>query len=331
MQAEQHDRTLVQVADVSARLLADRDDLADALTVLDRAEAAAGAPLVDQAERQRLEDAVADGSGPSEHHHAVLADRNGDCVGYAGVVIQPGVQHGVGDVAFEHGATRCSDVLRALLEGVDALVHDHEAHGTQLWIRQATANDVLVAVAAGYAVDRRLAVLGRATDDCDGLDEATVRAAAPEDVDDVVAVLAAAYAGTPDAGWDRARFEEHAAQDWFRFEDLLVAPADDGGLLGIHWTKRRGDGVGEVYNLAVAPRGQGRGLGRRLLDAGLAHLCNVGCSEVLLWVDLANEAAVRLYTTGGFTARWEDIAFIRHARGVGRHQHGDRPQQRPDR
>ena len=36
MQAEQHDRTLVQVADVSARLLADRDDLADALTVLDR-------------------------------------------------------------------------------------------------------------------------------------------------------------------------------------------------------------------------------------------------------------------------------------------------------
>lgn len=331
MQAEQHDRTLVQVADVSTRLLADREDLADALAVLDRAEAAAGAPLVDQAERRRLEAAVAEDGDRGEHHHAVLADRDGDCIGYAGVVIEPGVQHGVGDVAFEHGATRCSDVLRALLEGIDALVHDHEAHGTQLWIRQATANDVLVAVAAGYAVDRRLAVLGRRTDDLSAHDDAAVRSATPDDVDDIVDVLAAAYAGTPDAGWDRARFEEHAAQDWFRFEDLLVAPGDDGGLLGIHWTKRRGDGVGEVYNLAVAPAGQGRGLGRQLLDAGLAHLRDVGCSDVLLWVDLANEAAVRLYTTAGFTGRWEDIAFIRHARGVGRHQHGDRQQQRPDR
>ena len=89
----------------------------------------------------------------------------------------------------------------------------------------------------------------------------------------------------------------------------------------MHWTKRRGEGVGEVYNLAVAPDGQGHGLGRRLLDAGLRHLRGIGCGEVLLWVDLANEAAIRLYTTAGFTARWEDIAFIRHARGVGRHEH----------
>ncbi len=329
MQAEKHEHALVTVADVETRILTDRDDLADALRLLETAESAAGAPLVDQSERRRLEQAIAGDRG--EHHHAVLADRDGGCVGYAGVLVPEGVQHGVGDVAFDHGIARCGDVLRALLEGVDALVRQHDAHGTQLWIRQARADDVLVAVAAGYAVERRLAVLGRVLDD--DLPDATgddVRPATEDDVDDVVAVLAAAYEGTPEGGWDRERFEGHAGQPWFRIEDVLVAPGPDGELLGVHWTKRRGDGVGEVYNLAVAPAGQGRGLGRRLLDAGLVHLRDVGCHEVLLWVDLANEAAIRLYTTAGFTARWEDIAFIRHMRGVGRHEHAAR-QQRPDR
>lgn len=328
MQAEQHQHALVTVEDVETRVLTDRDDLADALALLEAAEAAAGAPLVDQSERQRLERAIDGEHG--DHHHAVLAHRDGGCVGYAGVLVPEGVRHGVGDVAFEHGIERCGDVLRALLEGVDALVREHDAHGTQLWIRQARADDVLVAVAAGYAVERRLAVLGRSLDDLPGTPDADVRPATPDDVDGIVAVLTAAYEGTPEDGWDRARFERHASQPWFRFADVLVAPGPDGTLHGVHWTKRRGDGVGEVYNLAVAPAGQGHGLGRRLLDAGLVHLRDVGCDEVLLWVDLANEAAIRLYTTAGFTARWEDIAFIRHARGVGRHHHEGR-QQRPDR
>ena len=328
MQADQHDHTPVRVADVETRVLVDRDDLAGALRLLERAEAAAGAPLVDQSERQRLEAAIA--GDRTEHHHAVLAHRDGSCVGYAGVVVQEGIRHGVGDVAFEHGAPRCGDVLQALLEGVDALVRDHDAHGTQLWIRQARADDVLVAVAAGYAVHRRLAVLGRGLDDVSAEPPPGVRTAAPDDVDDIVTVLASAYEGTLDGGWTRERFDDHADQPWFRLDDVLVVDDPDGGLHGVHWTKRRGDGVGEVYNLAVAPSGQGRGLGRRLLDAGLAHLRAVGCDEVLLWVDLANEAAIRLYTTAGFTARWEDIAFIRHARGVGRHHHPAR-QQRPDR
>ena len=325
MQADAHDGRLVTVADVSARLLADRDDLADALRVLDRAEEATGAPLVDQAERHRLEAAVAGDGGLGEHHHAVLAHRDGRCVGYAGVVVPSDEEHGVGDVAFDHGTERCDEVLRALLEAVDALVRDHGAHGTQMWIRHATAADVLTAVTAGYAVDRRLAVLGRglpAPTAAEQPDPVTVRAATAEEVEAVVDVLAAAYRGTPDAGWDVERFGQHAEQPWFRFDDVLVAEdGREGGLLGVHWTKRREERTGEVYNLAVAPRGQGRGLGRRLLDAGLQHLHEVGCEEVVLWVDLANEAAVRLYTTAGFTARWEDIAFVRHARAVGRHDH----------
>jgi ribosomal protein S18 acetylase RimI-like enzyme len=30
---------------------------------------------------------------------------------------------------------------------------------------------------------------------------------------------------------------------------------------------------------------------------------------VLLWVDRANERAVELYTSRGFTTRWDDVAF----------------------
>lgn len=309
---------------MQARLLADRRDLGDALRVLDEAEEATGAPLVDQAERQRLEAAAVDGAAPGEHHHAVLAHRDGACVGYAGVVVPGGERHGVGDIAFQHGMERYGDVLRALLEAVDILVRAHDAHGTQMWIRHATAGDVLVAVTAGYAVLRRLAVLGRdlPAPGADGQPppDVRVRPSTPADVADVVAVLAAAYRGTAEEGWDRERFGEHAAAPWFSHQDLLVAEDRD-GVVGLHWTKRRGDGVGEVYNLAVAPRAQGRGLGRHLLDAGLEHLHAVGCGEVLLWVDLANESAVRLYTTAGFTARWEDIAFVRHTRAVGRHRH----------
>lgn len=341
MQPREHGGVLVEVAGVTARLLAGRQDLADAMHVLDTAEAAAGAPLVDQSERQRLERAVSaddaensDGDDVlSEHHHAILAHRDGSCVGYAGVVVPEGEEHGVGDVAFHHEQERCEDVLRVLLEAVDMLVRDHDAHGTQMWIRHATAADTLTAVDAGYAVDRRLAVLGRhlpAPAAASTPGEVEIRSSVPTDVDAVVGVLAAAYRGTADEGWDRERFAEHTAQSWFRFEDLLVAEDADGDVLGVHWTKRRDERTGEVYNLAVAPAGQGRGLGRRLLDAGLRHLHDVGCEEVVLWVDLANEAGVRLYTTAGFTTRWEDIAFVRHARGVGRHDHADDHSRRLD-
>jgi mycothiol synthase len=96
---------------------------------------------------------------------------------------------------------------------------------------------------------------------------------------------------------------------WFRAEDLLVAEAPDGRLLGLHWLKRREADVGEVYNLAVHPDGQGQRLGPLLLAAGLAHLRAVGCEDVLLWVDRANDRAVRLYEGEGFTTRWDDVAL----------------------
>ncbi|MEX2504952.1 MAG: GNAT family N-acetyltransferase, partial [Egicoccus sp.] len=109
--------------------------------------------------------------------------------------------------------------------------------------------------------------------------------------------------------WTLTQLHERQAYAWYRPEDLLVAEGPDGRLGGLHWLKRRGGDEGEVYNLAIAPHAQGAGLGAALLTAGLHHLSDVGCTEVILWVDRANERAVRLYERNGFATRWDDVAF----------------------
>ncbi len=323
--AHEHDADIVSRDGVAVRLLTTPSDLADALQILDDAEHRAGVPLVDESERVRLERAVEHDGELDVHHHAVVARTESACVGYAGLIIETGDIHGVGDVAIDPNQACGPQVLRALLDAVDELARRHHAHGTQLWIRQADPSDVAVAVAAGHAVHRRLAVLGRRSTEADQLppawpDGVTVRAATPADDAAVVAVLAAAYDGSADGGWDDARFAHATDRDWFRYADLLVAE-DQTGIAGVHWTKRRSPTTGEVHNLAVHPRAASRGLGRVLLDAGLHHLAVEGCEDVLLWVDLANEAAVRLYVTAGFEQRWEDVALLRHARRAPAHTH----------
>lgn len=209
----------------------------------------------------------------------------------------------------------------------------------RVWMRQADDIDLERATNAGFSVGRRLVVLGRplvegagpSGSQSGGLSAPSrssmssrpgsqsgqqrgvvVRTYRP-DIDDpaVVGVLRRAYAGTPEAGWDREALESRRRQPWFDPQDLLVAEDPDEGMIGLHWTKRRTDGRGEVYNLAVAPEAQGRGLGRVLLDAGLAHLAEIGLHEAILWVDAANRPALALYRSAGFTRWWIDVVVVR--------------------
>ena len=94
-------------------------------------------------------------------------------------------------------------------------------------------------------------------------------------------------------------------------------PDDGGRLLGSHWTKVHPPGdagdeaVGEVYVLGVDPDAQGMSLGRALTDLGLAHLCDQGLGEVLLYVEEDNTAAVRLYEGRGFRRSAVDVSWRR--------------------
>ncbi len=311
---------------IDVRPIASSDDLAAAATWLEGAEAAAGIPLVDEAERDRLTRAT-DGARPRDWQ-AFLLGANDQPVGYAAVALPLGdVDHVAGDlaVATDHPQLAPATIRSQGLIALRAAAHElaPERRSVQVWMRHVHDRHLADLDADGFEVARRLGILGRDLGDrvvVPTVDGVTVRPYR-SDQDDaaVVDVLAQAYAGTGDGGWTVERFAGKRELAWFRAEDLLLADASDPDeaqaagpghrILGLHWLKRRGEGVGEVYNLAIHPAGQGRGVGALLLAAGLAHLREVGCHDVLLWVDRSNERAVELYTSRGFTTRWDDVAL----------------------
>jgi mycothiol synthase len=108
-------------------------------------------------------------------------------------------------------------------------------------------------------------------------------------------VNAAAFATHAEQGrWTLADLAAREAEPWFDPAGFLLAERG-GQLLGYHWTKVHADNTGEVYVLGVDPSAQGLRLGPALLVRGLAYLAGRGCTEVLLYVDDDNTAAMALY------------------------------------
>lgn len=293
------------------------ETLTEAVAWLQAAEAATGIPLVDESESERLRQLGNDGS-TAPGWWCATAERAGQVVGYVALV-RPEDPSGMatGDVAVggrHFAGTDAASIRSYLLSAVTDQLDAEVAASVQVWMRDVTEAHLEGVEDDGFVVARRLGILGR--DLTDNVEVAEVpgievRAFQPGSDDDaVVEILARAYEGTGDGGWTPERFARRQQLPWFRADDLLLAQEHDGGrILGLHWLKRRGEGVGEVYNLAIHPAGQGRGLGGLLLTAGLAHLGRTGCHEVLLWVDRANDPAVKLYTSRGFETRWDDVAL----------------------
>ena len=138
-------------------------------------------------------------------------------------------------------------------------------------------------------------------------DALTLRGFEPADAAEVLAVNAAAFAHHPEQGsLDESGLRARMAEPWFDPSGLILG-FDADGLAGFHWTKRVAARTGEVYVMAVAPRAQGRGYGKALLNAGLAHLQQSGCDRVLLYVDMADQVAVRMYESAGFRVTHRDV------------------------
>jgi len=313
--------------------------LEEARGLLARLEAASGVPPVDEDEQRRLAGlrSVRDPDWDWGGHLVLLDDVP---VAYSGVRLPPAdvgsdTCAGRVDVALDRTHPQAQAALAAAL----ADVRDHaDRRGTaargpvEAWLRGATPEDLATAASVGFAEKGRLHVLGAdvtdlgvgaAVGDCDGGPAAVpgasvvpeglrLRAFDPTDASDADAVVVLLSRAYPELdGWSEARFETLRAGDWFRAEDLLLLEdVADGRLLGLHWMKRRGDQVGEIYNLAVDPDAHGRGYGPLLLDVGLAHLAAVGSREVVLWVHAANTRARALYGSRGFEPRWEDVSLV---------------------
>ena len=122
------------------------------------------------------------------------------------------------------------------------------------------------------------------------------------DRDELLRVNAAAFASHPEQGsMDEANLALRMAEPWFDPAGLIVAADASGRMLGFHWTKQQSPQQGEVYVVAVDPAAQGRGLGRLVTNAGLAHLAAQGVSEVILYVESDNHRALATYSSLGFS------------------------------
>lgn len=131
---------------------------------------------------------------------------------------------------------------------------------------------------------------------------------------EILRVNNAAFDWHPEqGGWGAEQIAERVGAAWFDPEGLFLAfdAANPERLLGFHWTKQHDTELGEVYIVGVDPAAQGRGLGRLLTLAGLHHLAATGRSEVNLYVEGDNTAALHTYERLGFGRYAIDVAYGR--------------------
>lgn len=84
------------------------------------------------------------------------------------------------------------------------------------------------------------------------------------------------------------------------FPEKIILACEDNHVTGYCWTEITGKGEGEIHMLGTDPAYRGRGIGRRVLLAGLAYLRNKGVSVARLTVDSQNTEAGSLYKSVGF-------------------------------
>ncbi|MBW3639600.1 MAG: mycothiol synthase [Actinobacteria bacterium] len=140
-----------------------------------------------------------------------------------------------------------------------------------------------------------------------------------------------AFADHPDqGGWGVEQVRLREGEPWFDPAGFFLAERD-AQLVGFHWTKVHGGHplhehpphehpphhhhdhppIGEVYIVGVDPDEQGQGLGPALTLAGLHSLRQRGLTEVLLYVDESNTAAVRVYERLDFRRHAVDVMYTR--------------------
>lgn len=135
-----------------------------------------------------------------------------------------------------------------------------------------------------------------------------------------LALNALVFAHHPEQGGiTAADLAARQAEAWFDAGDMLIARDTSGRMIGYNWLKiepgeRGGAPVGEIYVIGVHPDAAGQGLGRALMNAGLARLRERGCGTAALYVEADNVPAVRLYRSIGFTDHTVDVQYRRPAR-----------------
>ncbi len=93
-----------------------------------------------------------------------------------------------------------------------------------------------------------------------------------------------------------------------RSRDGIFLARDGERVAGFCWTEITPENEGRIFMVGVDPEYRGRGVGRKVLMAGLEHLRNRGLCAAGLTVDSQNRTAIELYRSVGFvvhaSSRW---------------------------
>lgn len=202
--------------------------------------------------------------------------------------------------------------------------HRRKGHGTALlrqvladhpnltvWAFDSLKGSAALARKVGLRARRTLLRMERPLTSDDVIPDDATTGFTPRHADTIVALNAAAFAHHPEQGkLTRREFDNLCAQPWFRPEGLRLLHVD-GTLAGFHWTKQHGDGLGEVYVIAVHPQHEQQGFGRMLLAAGLSHLREQRCDRAQLYVEGKEERVVNMYEAAGFRVVAKDTSYER--------------------
>jgi GNAT superfamily N-acetyltransferase len=131
----------------------------------------------------------------------------------------------------------------------------------------------------------------------------TIRRARPED-DAAVARELAEYLSFIGDAFEPEGLDHDIAhwQDEYggRTGSLLLVQDPSGEVVGTAAVRLLAPGVAELKRMWLRPVCQGRGLGRRLMDATLDEARRLGCRMLRLDTESKLEAAVHLYRAYGF-------------------------------
>ncbi len=279
--------------------------------------------------------AAADGHRPlGEHQWLDLVE--GGREGFAGLVAwEPGHDHPVGYAQVTRGETSWalefvvdphhrasgSSIGADLVAAALGVVGEEGGGRVSLWVPKPTPEHDEIAAGARLRHSRDLCQMRRPLPVEEDF-ELDTRAFEPgRDEHAWLELNNRAFADHPEqGGWDLDTLKRREAEPWFDPAGFLLHEVD-GRLAGFCWTKVHADAepvLGELYVVAVDPAAQGRGLGRRLVLAGLRSLAERGIGTGMLYVDTSNTRAVRLYEHLGFSVDHVDRAYVGEVAGLAR-------------
>ncbi len=140
------------------------------------------------------------------------------------------------------------------------------------------------------------------------------RALDPDDEEDLAAVVRvnnAAFHSHPDqAGMTIESVRKKLTGIGHSARGVRLAEID-GVINGFCWTQIHHQRmIGEISVIGLHPDVHGRGLGAPMTSAGLDWLAHQGLNLAILYVEAANEPAVRSYQRLGFTITHDDVSWM---------------------